>query len=47
VDVCKNVLSNIKIQENGGKESLAFLGSLNEFISLLSTFIVVLGRNSA
>jgi hypothetical protein len=47
VHVCKNVLSNIKIEENGGKESLAFLGGLNEFISFLSKFIVLLGINSA
>ena len=42
VHVYKNVLTVFKIRENGGKEGLAFRGGLNEYICLISTFIVLL-----
>jgi len=47
VHVYKNVLSDFKIQENGGEEILAFRARLMEFMSLLFTFNEQFGTNSA
>lgn len=44
VGVYKNALSDFRIQENGGKESLAFRAGLKEFISLFQHSLYYLAQ---
>ena len=42
-DVYKNLLSDLKFRENGRNENHALLNGVDEFLSLLSTFIARFG----